>query len=200
MKAAQEKPLPPSEKEIDGTGIKKLDIGCGRNKRPGAIGVDRVNLPGVDIVHDLNKFPYPFQDDCFDEIYATHIIEHLDSIMSVMEEIYRISKSGASVTIVTPHHTDSMSWQDPTHKWHLNSYSFSYFEPMYHTNYYTKACFKVVGKKLEMSALWKYTGFQFLINLDNKLRSFRFIRKFWEQYLCFLLRGKQMTFFLEVLK
>ncbi len=180
--------------------MKILDIGCGKNKRPGATGIDRVPLPGVDLVHDLNALPYPFPDDTFDEVYATHVIEHMDSILAVMEEIHRITRPGGKVTIITPHYTDPVSWQDPTHKWHLSSYSFIYFDPGYHTNHYTNARFKTTSRTLEMAALWKLTGIQFLINLDNRFPGFRFLRKFWEQYLCFLMRGKQLTFVLEVVK
>lgn len=185
----------------DVQGEKKiLDLGCGRNKRPGALGIDRVQLPGVDIVHDLNEFPYPFEDNTFDEIYAIHIIEHLDCILSVMEEIHRIAKPGGRVVITTPHYTDAISWQDPTHKWHLNSYSFSYFEPGYHTNHYTRARLRIRKRDVEMGKLWKLTGIQWLVNLDNRFPAARFVRKFWEQYLCFFIRGKQMTFELGVIK
>jgi len=37
----------------------KLDIGCGWSKRAGFVGMDKRNLPGVDIIHDLEIFPYP---------------------------------------------------------------------------------------------------------------------------------------------
>jgi predicted SAM-dependent methyltransferase len=177
-----------------------LDIGCGRNKRPNAIGIDRVRLPGVDLVHDLNRFPYPFKDNTFDEIHAVHVAEHTDSILAVMEEVHRIAVTGAQVTVVTPHYTDSVSWQDPTHRWHLNSYSFDYFDPSYHTNHYTPARYAILHKHLELASLWKSLGLQWLINLDNRWRALRFVRKFREQYLCFLLRGKQMTFRLQVIK
>ena len=50
-----------------------LDMGCGRNKHPGAVGMDRVNLPEVDLVHNLNQIPYPIKDNFFDEVYATHV-------------------------------------------------------------------------------------------------------------------------------
>jgi len=56
---------------------KRLDVGCGQRKLPGAIGLDRVALPGVDVVHDLNVLPYPFPDNEFNEIYARHVIEHV---------------------------------------------------------------------------------------------------------------------------
>ena len=47
----------------------KLNIGCGKKILNGYINLDVVKLPGVDIVHDLNKYPWPFKDNYFDEIY-----------------------------------------------------------------------------------------------------------------------------------
>jgi len=179
---------------------KILELGCGRIKHPGAIGIDRIPLPGVDVVHDLNRRPYPFADNTFDEVYAIHIIEHLDSILAVMEEIHRISRPNARVVVITPHHSDAISWQDPTHKWHLNSYSFNYFEPAYHTNYYTDSRFRIKSRHVELASIWKLLGIQWLVNLDNRLPAMRFVRKLWEQHLCYLLRGKQLTFVLEALK
>ena len=49
--------------------LKTLDLGCGNNKRLGAIGIDFNDLDAVDIIHDLNVFPYPLEDSSFDEIY-----------------------------------------------------------------------------------------------------------------------------------
>ncbi len=179
---------------------KILELGCGRTKHPNAVGIDRISLPGVDVVHDLNRCPYPFEDNTFDEVYAIHVIEHLDSILAVMEEIYRITKPNARVVVITPHHSDAISWQDPTHKWHLNSYSFSYFEPTYHTNYYTAARFVIKSREVELASIWKSLGIQYLVNLDNRFPAFRFVRKLWEQHLCYILRGKQITFTLETAK
>lgn len=151
-------------------------------------------------MHDLNETPWPFPDNRFDEVYAIHVIEHLDSILRTMEEIHRVSRPHAKVTIITPHHTDASSWRDPTHKWHLNSYSFSYFEPLYHTNFYTRVRFKILRRDVELASVWQLFGLQSLINLDNRFPSLRLTRKFWEHYLCFFVRGKQMTFLLEVIK
>ena len=46
-----------------------LDLGCGDNKVEGAVGLDNIALPEVDIVHDLLSFPYPLKDEAFDIIY-----------------------------------------------------------------------------------------------------------------------------------
>ena len=40
-----------------------LDLGCGSVKAEGAVGLDNVGLPGVDIVHDLLDFPYPIENE-----------------------------------------------------------------------------------------------------------------------------------------
>ena len=42
---------------------KVLDLGCGLRKTPGSVGCDMISLPSVDVVHDLNSFPYPFPDE-----------------------------------------------------------------------------------------------------------------------------------------
>ena len=95
--------------------VKILDIGCGKHKWPGSIGLDIAPLDGVDVVHDLNQFPYPFSDDTFDRIRVIHVIEHIQSIPRTMEEIHRIARHGAEIDIETPHYTDASSWQDPSH-------------------------------------------------------------------------------------
>jgi predicted SAM-dependent methyltransferase len=175
-----------------------LDIGCGRNKLPGAVGLDVVPLDTVDVVHDLNVFPYPFADNTFDTIRAIHVIEHMKSVVKTMEELHRIAKSNAIVTIVTPHYTDSSSWQDPTHLWHLNSGSFSFFEEGHQSNYYSKARFHVKRAHVKLLKIHAVLGIEWLVNLQN--RRFRFIRKFWEQHLCYIVRGKVMEFELVAIK
>ena len=180
--------------------MRVLDIGCGRNKTRGAVGIDRVDLPGVDIIHDLNSFPYPFADNTFDEIYATHVIEHLDSIVHVMEEIHRLAKPNAKVVIVTPHYSDSQSWNDPTHKWHLTTYSFRYFAEEYESSYYSKARFQAESIHIDMARVWRALGFERLMNTSFKHESLRFIGKFWEGYLSLILRAGAMTFVLRAIK
>jgi|GEM_PF-849394 len=55
-----------------------LDLGCGPNKQSGFIGMDIRPLEGVDIIHDVEKFPYPLPDECCALVRASHVMEHIN--------------------------------------------------------------------------------------------------------------------------
>lgn len=98
--------------------IIRLDIGCGKNKQPGFIGLDQYKLPGVDIVCDLRK-KLPYKDGSVDEIHCSHFIEHLTAQERVnfMNEIYRIMRVGAKATLIAPHWCSNRAYGDMTHCW-----------------------------------------------------------------------------------
>ncbi len=106
-----------------------LDLGCGNKKRAGAIGVDFNSRTAADVIHNLNSFPYPFEDDSFDEIYLDNILEHLDDVIRVMEEVHRICKPGGLVKVIVPYFRSLWACIDPTHKHFFAVNSFSYFDP-----------------------------------------------------------------------
>jgi SAM-dependent methyltransferase len=172
-----------------------LDVGCGLNKAPGAIGIDRNPDAAADVLCDLDRFPYPFADDSFDRLVATHVIEHVRDVIQTMEEFHRLVRAGGRVSLTTPHYTDFSSFCDPTHRWHLNSFSFRYFGQDHGGfGYYSRARFREISVRLKLLAFWRLFGLEFLVN-----RSRRF-RLFWEHYLCYVVRGKVMEFEFEVLK
>jgi predicted SAM-dependent methyltransferase len=80
-----------------------LDVGCGINKYPGAIGLDRNPNTRADVLADLDRVPFPFRDGSFREIRATHVIEHVSSVIATMEEFHRLLAPGGHAIIVTPH-------------------------------------------------------------------------------------------------
>jgi SAM-dependent methyltransferase len=93
-----------------------LDLGCGIGKVPGTIGVDTDPNSDAEIIHDFNVFPYPFENNYADAIYAKHIIEHLDHPDIFLKEIYRILKPGAIAYIETPHFSNYIAYSEPQHK------------------------------------------------------------------------------------
>lgn len=52
---------------------KRLNLGAGEDRREGYININHNDLTEPDVVHDLNSFPYPFDQNTFDEILAGHI-------------------------------------------------------------------------------------------------------------------------------
>lgn len=178
-----------------------LDIGCGTNKIPGAIGMDVNPRSVADVIHDLDDVPYPFDDNQFDEVVGHHVIEHVRDPMAVMSELHRITRPGGLIKLVAPHWTNPDFATDLTHRNHLNSYSFrNMIEGREVFSFYTEARFRQRKTRVTLLSLWKPFGLEFLVNLDNVFPRMRFLRKFWEQYVNAIVRGKEIIFELEVVK
>jgi ubiquinone/menaquinone biosynthesis C-methylase UbiE len=127
----------------------KLDIGCGQNKKEGFIGLDCLRMPGVDIVCDINKDKIPLEDSSIDEIYSMHFLEHVDNVLSTMEEIWRISKSGAKITIAVPYFTSVGAFRDPTHQHFFVYDTFDHFTNSKNVpSFYSAAKFKIIKKRM----------------------------------------------------
>jgi SAM-dependent methyltransferase len=107
-----------------------LDLGCGRHKRDGYIGVDIAPLPGVDVVCDLRKTPWPWEDDSVDHIYTHHTLEHFYPVdfVKVMNECYRILKPGAEMEIIVPLYPSDSAMADFDHKMYFTTETFGRFE------------------------------------------------------------------------
>ena len=113
-----------------------IDFGCGANKHPGAVGVDRRALPGVDVVCDLEG-RLPFRDSVVRAAYLTRVIEHIHNLNPFMEELYRVCQPGARVFIKTPYYTSREAFVDPTHVRFMTEDTFKYFTS---PNYYELVC------------------------------------------------------------
>lgn len=93
---------------------KKLNLGCGEFKKKGYVNVDYYSVSEPDVKHDLEKFPYPFEDNQFELVEADHLLEHLSNPFQVMKELHRITKNGALIKIKVPHF--SRGFTHPEHK------------------------------------------------------------------------------------
>jgi SAM-dependent methyltransferase len=172
-----------------------LDVGCGINKYPGSIGLDRNPNTRADVIADVDQPPFPFADNSFREIRAIHVIEHVSDVLQTMEEFHRVLAPGGHAVIVTPHYTDFSSFCDPTHRWHLNSFSLRYFGQDHGGYaYYSRARFRETSTYVRLLALWRYLGFELLVNSSRR------IRRFWEYYACYIVRGKVIEWRLEAVK
>lgn len=72
----------------------KVDLACGDNKHgEDWIGVDIAQTSAVDIQHDLNHYPWPFEDESVDEIHCSHYIEHIPHDSRVLDLFRMILRS-----------------------------------------------------------------------------------------------------------
>lgn len=180
---------------------KVLDVGCGANKHPGAIGVDNNPRTAADVIHDLGVVPYPFADNEFDQIISRHTVEHVPDVMAFISELYRITKPGGKIMLVAPHYTNPDWANDPTHRNHINSYTFNVFMADKRVfDFYSDVNLRPTKTYVSLLSLWKALGIEFFVNLDQKIEGARFLRKFWEHYLSYIFRGKELHFEFEVLK
>ena len=112
----------------------KLNLGCGTDIQPGWCNVDRVRLPGVDIVADLNTRDCLLEipSDSVTEIYMSHILEHISNPLVLMEELWRVALPECICTIKVPHGAHDMAFADPEHVRQYFPASFQFFsQPAY---------------------------------------------------------------------
>lgn len=108
-----------------------LDVGCGFNKQPGYVGMDRRKVNGVDIVHDAEDIPWPIEDESCSVITMSHLIEHIKPWrqIDVIDECWRVLELDGVLLIATPYATSFGYAQDPTHCSPWNEATPSYFTP-----------------------------------------------------------------------
>ena len=105
-----------------------IDVGCGKSKHAGYIGIDIYPFPGVDIVRDATR-GLPFEDNSVNRILSRHFMEHFsgDDLMFLVDEFWRVSEPNGSWLIIVPDITSPNRYRDPTHKtfyWSEDSWIF----------------------------------------------------------------------------
>lgn len=174
---------------------KTLELGCGPHKRPGVVAMDINPLSAADIIHDLNEFPYPFSDSQFDEVICEHVLEHLDNLVSVVDELHRISRPGALIKVYAPYFSSIYYYRDPTHHCFFSAHTFDYFipgTPVYQFGYSSS---QLRLRRVEFPVA---PGAGFL-----KRMMFRMINRnidFYERHLAFILPRHLIYYELEVIK
>lgn len=101
-----------------------LNLGCGFRPIEGAINVDAFENCKPDVLWNLNKTPWPWEDESVDMIYAYQVMEHLDSWWSAFKECARILRAGGTLEIAVPDHTTTQDMGYIDHKHILTRYSF----------------------------------------------------------------------------
>src|SRR3989338_5123912 len=126
-----------------------LDVGCGdaRDSRA-TCGIDVRAYHGVNVVHDLERFPWPLSENRFDRGILRDVMEHLSDVVRTMEELHRICAPGGRIEIWTPHYSPPNSFHDTTHKHHFSFGSFDYFTGDRAYPRYLNCQFRMAEKRL----------------------------------------------------
>lgn len=106
----------------------KIDLGCGINKPQGYVGIDTIDIEGVDIVRDVEKRGLPFSDNSVTLIRANSFLEHLEDLIFVMNECWRVLKEDGYLVGKVPKAGSDAGFRDPTHKRFFVVNTFKYFD------------------------------------------------------------------------
>ena len=171
----------------------RLNLGCGRDVRPDHVNVDRVPLPGISAVVDLEQ-PLPFRTASFDEILTVHVLEHVDRFLPLMEELHRVLRPGGILRIIVPHLSFYGSYTDPTHRRFFGYRSFDYFTEEGDYNFYSRARFRIRDRRLVF--FWANSAQR---QVPGRLlkRVINSWPRFYERFACWWLPVNEVRFELE---
>jgi hypothetical protein len=129
----------------------RLNLGCGRRYRADCLNVDLSPDVGADLVHDLDHTPWPLESRRFEEVFVFDVIEHVQSVVSFLDEVHRVCVAGAQVHITVPHFSSANSFSDPTHRRHMSSRALDYLEPDHAHSFYRRGAFQVASRQIVFS-------------------------------------------------
>ena len=122
--------------------MKKLNFGCGPIIKKGWDNVDIQKGKGIDVSFDFDKLPYPLDNNVYDYVDMSLVIEHLIYPDRVLKELWRICKHGATIKIRTAHYTNKGAYNDLQHRGVFNENAFINFAQQC-TNINKKPIFKI---------------------------------------------------------
>lgn len=81
-----------------------LDIGSGtahiKDFRPEAVSVDILSFPGIDVVADAHRLPFP--NEVFTGVVMLDVLHHLERPIEFLKEASRVLKPGGCLAMIEP--------------------------------------------------------------------------------------------------
>ncbi|MDD4603643.1 MAG: methyltransferase domain-containing protein [Bacteroidales bacterium] len=177
-----------------------IELGCGTTKMEGAIGVDRLPLPGVDIVADVEKGLPFLKYNSVDKIYSNHFFEHISNFEFLIKEIHRVLKKEGCLYLRVPHFSNPYFYSDYTHQRFFGLYTFDYFSnPKKQLrrkvpSFYGELKFVVVRRKMIFKStflirgIFKHRIIQPLVNFSS------YTQELYEEMFCYLIPCQEIYF------
>ena len=118
----------------------RMNAGSGKGWRIDCLNVDIDPLWRPDLVADLNT-PLPLAEPVdlgrfghrrlpaghFDEIHASHVLEHIRDLVTAMTSFLALLREGGTLHAEVPYDLSYGAWQDPTHVRAMNERSWLYY-------------------------------------------------------------------------
>ncbi|MBI5816511.1 MAG: methyltransferase domain-containing protein [Nitrospinae bacterium] len=144
---------------------RSLDLGCGRAKTPGFVGVDKFRDTQADVVADVDAPHLPFADSTFDEVAMTDSLEHVEDVAAAVTEIGRILKPGGELRVRVPHFSSLHAYSDFTHKHFFSMEGVKHLAGGYgQYGHYSVKGFRIKSIRLNLWGLWRVLGVEWLAN------------------------------------
>jgi SAM-dependent methyltransferase len=171
----------------------KLNLGCGWELLDGYINCDlRENLK-ADKHFDLNEFPYPFADNSADVILLSHVLEHLDDPVQVLQECHRVLKTGGELRVYVPYFSSESAYADIDHKHFFGITTFNPMDQDEPNHYKTPFCnlvnFKIKKRRLRWRHNLIFKPFEWFFNLNYT------IMRIYQEFLCWIIPAKAVDFY-----
>jgi predicted SAM-dependent methyltransferase len=167
-----------------------VDLGCGNSKVKGRIGIDKIDLPTVDIVADVEEGLPFFPDSSVDEIHSRSFFEHVSNLEGLIREIVRILKPSGTCHVFVPHFSNPYFYSDYTHSKFIGLYTFYYFSDEKYQlkrkvpNFYSDVRIRILQQTLTFGNPSRQTLFKKILqHLFNRSSD---MQEFYEENLCYI--------------
>ncbi len=166
------------------------------------MGIDQFDLPGVDLVCDLNQ-TWPLLDSEFDQVVFRHSICHLNSLESALREARRVCRKGGTIEIISPHFSSDNAFTDPTMTFSTGYRTMDYYcangSTMY--GYYGQLGLQIREQRIHLYRAELKTARHRAVSIlfwpvDTLANLFP---RVYEKFFCFLIRANEVRFVLEAI-
>jgi SAM-dependent methyltransferase len=142
----------------------RINIGSGKDYRPGYLNVDINKDSNPDIVLDLAApmtFPVSVHSPVYgnitlaenqiEQIVAIDVLEHVQQLPQLMGNCLKLLREGGQFTILVPYDLSLGAWQDPTHVRAFNENSWLYYTQWFWYLGWFEHRFDITESKLNLS-------------------------------------------------
>jgi predicted SAM-dependent methyltransferase len=118
----------------------RMNLGSGKDYKPGWLNVDILERAQPDLVLDLaQELTLPFMArtqgrgrvaldaNSLDAIYANNVLEHVPDLPRLMTNLLALLKEEGEIELEVPYEKSMTAWQDPTHLRAMNLNSWLYY-------------------------------------------------------------------------